>query len=196
MGYTTLNPSSLLLLVNPFQEWHHHLRDNGGIWCLHFSLNFPYWYIIQALEYIQFKQGSKKLNRLFVWFRVHPFQEWHDTFFSNTYYITLFLQLWIIKKGHLIILLPGTLIEKNSWNLLRKSHFSTLTDLNPGVGKPLDMLAIFFFNAIFIMLQKESFSQKYFWISCTGSKVLFCHNWKIAKMALLNGSTKSWIYVS
>ena len=33
---------------------------------------------------------------------------------------------------------------------------------------------------------KEVFQPKKFWISCTSSKVPFCQNWKIAKMALLN----------
>ena len=44
--------------------------------------------------------------------------------------------------------------------------------------------------AIFIMLQKNTFGQKFFWISCTGSKVPFWQKWKIAKMALLNPCMK------
>ena len=43
-----------------------------------------------------------------------------------------------------------------------------------------------FLNFIFIMLQRKSFGQKKFWIPRTGSKLSFCQNWKIAKLALLN----------
>jgi uncharacterized Fe-S radical SAM superfamily protein PflX len=32
--------------------------------------------------------------------------------------------------------------------------------------------------------------ETHFWISCTGSKLLFCQNWKIAKLALLNPCMK------
>ena len=45
---------------------------------------------------------------------------------------------------------------------MRKSQFSILTDLNPGFGRPWDMLAIFFVNAIFIMFQKKSFGKNSF----------------------------------
>ena len=38
---------------------------------------------------------------------------------------------------------------------MRKSQFSTLTDLNPGFGGPWDMLEIFFVNVIFIMLKSK-----------------------------------------
>ena len=40
------------------------------------------------------------------------------------------------------------------------SAIPTLTDLNPGFGEPRDMLVILLVNAIFITLQKKSFSQK------------------------------------
>ena len=43
---------------------------------------------------------------------------------------------------------------------MRKSQFSTLTNLNPGFGRPWDMLGIFFVKVIFITLQKKSFRQK------------------------------------
>ena len=75
---------------------------------------------------------------------------------------------------------------KSCESFLRKSQSSSLTDLNPGFGGPWDMLAIFFVNVIFIMLQIKSFGQKNFWISCTGSKVPFCQNLKIAKMIVKN----------
>ena len=79
---------------------------------------------------------------------------------------------------------------KSCESFLRKSQFSTLTYLNPGFGGPWDMLEIFFVNVIFITLQKKSFGQKKFWIPCAFSKVPFCQNWKIAKMALLNPCMK------
>ena len=40
------------------------------------------------------------------------------------------------------------------------------------------------------MLEKNTFGQKKFQISCTGSKVPFWKNRKIAKMALLNWCMK------
>ena len=64
--------------------------------------------------------------------------------------------------------------------------FCTFTDLNPGFGGPWNKLWIFLVNGTFIVPQKKSFGQKKFWISCTGSKVPFWQNEKIAKMALLN----------
>ena len=67
---------------------------------------------------------------------------------------------------------------------------SFLTDLNPEFGGPWGMLWVFFVNGTFIMPQKKSFGQKIFWISCTGSKVPFWQNGKIAKMALLNRCMK------
>ena len=62
----------------------------------------------------------------------------------------------------------------------RKSPFCTFSCINPGFGGPWGMLWIFFLNGTFIMLQKNTFGQKKFWISCTGSKVPFWKNWKIA----------------
>jgi hypothetical protein len=56
------------------------------------------------------------------------------------------------------------------------------------------MLWIFFLNGTFIMLQKNTFGQKKFRISCTSSKVPFWKNWKIAKMALLNRCMKFKIF--
>ena len=61
-------------------------------------------------------------------------------------------------------------------SFLRKSQLSTLTNLNPGFGGPWDILGIF------IMLQKKSFGQKNFWISWTGSKVLF---WQSLNLKML-----------
>ena len=79
---------------------------------------------------------------------------------------------------------------KSCESFLRKSQFSTLTYLNPGFGGPWDISGIFFVNVIFITLQKKSFGQKFFWIPCAGSKVQFCQNWKIAKMALFSPCMK------
>ena len=58
------------------------------------------------------------------------------------------------------------------------------------------MLWIFFLIAIFIMLLKNTFGQKKFWISCKGSKVPFWQNWKIAKVALLNPCKKFEFFFS
>ena len=68
-----------------------------------------------------------------------------------------------------------TEILKSCESFLRKSQFSTLTDLNPGFGRLWDMLGIYF---IFKMLQKKSFGQNNFWISCTISKVQFWVNFQ------------------
>jgi hypothetical protein len=94
---------------------------------------------------------------------------------------TIFLQLWIPKKGQLLILFLRLSKEPKLkrifyilWVFLRKSQFSTLNDLNPGFGIPRNMLAIFFVNVIFIMLQKKSFGQNNFWISCI-ARVQKCH---------------------
>ena len=83
---------------------------------------------------------------------------------------------------------------KSCESFLRKSQFSKMRYLNPGFGGPWDMLGIFFVNVIFITLQKKSFGQKNFWIPDMGSKVPFCQNWKIAKMALLNPCKKFKIF--
>ena len=72
---------------------------------------------------------------------------------------------------------------KSCESFLRKTQFSTLTDLNPGFGGSWDMLGIFFVKVIFITLQKKSFCRNIFWIPCTGSRVPFCQNWKIAKIS-------------
>ena len=76
----------------------------------------------------------------------------------------------------------------------RKSPFCTFSCINPGFGGTWDKLWIFFHVAIFLMLQKNAFGQKKIWISCTGSKVPFWQNWKIAKMALLNLCMKFKIF--
>ena len=54
---------------------------------------------------------------------------------------------------------------------------STLTELNPGFGRPWNMLRKKFLIAIFIMLQKNSFGQKIFWIlwSAFSAKMKNCH---------------------
>ena len=68
----------------------------------------------------------------------------------------------------------------------RKSPFCTLFCINPGFGRALGMLRKKNLTAIFIMLQKNAFGQKIFWISCPGSKVPFWQFFNFAKMALLN----------
>ena len=63
---------------------------------------------------------------------------------------------------------------KSCESFLRKSQFSKLRYLNPGFGRPWDMLGIFFVMFLFITLQKKSFGQKFFWIPYIGTKVPFC----------------------
>ena len=75
-------------------------------------------------------------------------------------------------------------------SFFRKSPFCTFSCINPGFGGPLDKLWKNFLVAIFIMLQKNAFGQKKFWISCTGSKVPFWQFFIFAKMALLNPCMK------
>ena len=72
----------------------------------------------------------------------------------------------------------------------RKSPFCTFSCINPGFGGPWDKLWLFFLVPIFIMLQKNAFGRKIFWISCTGSKVPFWQFFIFAKMALLNPCMK------
>ena len=72
----------------------------------------------------------------------------------------------------------------------RKSPFCTFSCINPGFGRPWDMLRKNFLIAIFIMVQKNTFGQKNFWISCTGSKLPLWQFFIFAKMALLNPCMK------
>ena len=53
------------------------------------------------------------------------------------------------------------------------------TDLNPWFVGPWDKVWIFFVNGTFIMPQKKSFGQIFFWISCTGTK---CHFGSMEKL--------------
>ena len=104
------------------------------------------------------------------------------------------------KKGTFQFCFPGLLgIHRNpKWkeflksreSFLKKVPICTLTDLNTGFGGPWNKLQIILVNGTFIMPQKKYFGQKKFWISCTGSKVPFWQNGKIAKMALLNPCMK------
>ena len=114
---------------------------------------------------------------------------------------TIFLQSWTPKKkGTLQFCFPGWLgIHRNpKWkeflrsreSFLKKVPMCTLTDLNPGFGGPWNKLQIILVNGTFIMPQKKSFGQKKFWISCTGSKVPFWQNVRIAKMAMDLGQSK------
>ena len=59
----------------------------------------------------------------------------------------------------------------------RKSPFCTFSCIKPGFGGPWVMIRKKILIAIFIMLQKNNFGQKKFWISCTGSKVPFWQKW-------------------
>ena len=72
----------------------------------------------------------------------------------------------------------------------RKSPFCTFYCKNPGFGGPWEELGIFFLIAIFLMLQKNTFGQFFFQISCTGSKVPFWQFFNFSKMALLNPGMK------
>ena len=76
----------------------------------------------------------------------------------------------------------------------RKSPFCTFSCINPGLGRPWDMLRKNFLIAIFIMLQKNAFGQKKFQILCTGSKVPFWLFFNFAKVALLNPCMKFEIF--
>ena len=129
-----------------------------------------------------------------------------DSFLDN-----LFVDFWMIfthflyrfldvkKTTHSQFSFPGlreihrNLKQEKNFNsresFFRKSPFCTFSWINPGFGGPWDKLWIFFLVAIFIMLQKNAFGQKKFWISCTGSKVPF---WQFFKHVL--GSAKSRIY--
>ena len=71
-----------------------------------------------------------------------------------------------------------------------KSPFCTFSCINPGFDGPWGMLWIFFLKGIFIMLQKNTFGQKKFHISCTCSKVPFWQFFNFSKMALLNRCMK------
>ena len=73
---------------------------------------------------------------------------------------------------------------KSRESFLKNVPICTLTDLNTGFGGPWNKLQIMLVKGTFIMPQKKSFGQKKIWISCTGSKLPFWQNVKIAKMAL------------
>ena len=104
------------------------------------------------------------------------------------------------KTSHFQFSVPGlryihrNLKQQKKFNshdgFFRKSPFCTFSSINPGFGGPWGMLWIYLLFDIFIMLQKNTFGQKKFQISYTGSKVPFWKNWKIAKMALLNRCMK------
>ena len=61
------------------------------------------------------------------------------------------------------------------WVLFEKISVFYVTDLNPGFGRPWDMLVIFFVNFIFIMLQKKSWPKEY---------LNFIHGFKSAILAI------------
>ena len=77
---------------------------------------------------------------------------------------------------------------KSCESFLRKSQFSTLTDLNPGFGGPLDMLGIFFVNVIYTTLQKKSFRHNFFWIAW----VQKCHFGNFSILAKWYFWTHAW----
>ena len=95
--------------------------------------------------------------------------------------------IYIERNGTLKFCFPGLLAIHRNPNckefsnccksFLRKSSVCNLTDLNPGFGKPWDMLWLFFGFGTFIMLQKESFGQKQF-----PSRVQKCHFGRIEKL--------------
>ena len=74
------------------------------------------------------------------------------------------------------------------WVLFEKSlYFDWPKSL---IWRTLEQVMNIFVYGTFIMNRKKSFGQMFFWISCTGSKVPFWQNVKIAKMALLNPCMK------
>ena len=120
-------------------------------------------------------------------------RKWKDTHF-------LYRILDSKKTSHFQFSVPGlweihrNLKQQKNFNshdgFFRKSPFCTFSCINPGFGGPWGMLWIFFLNGTFIMLQKNTFGQKKFWISCTGSKVPFWQFFIFAKMTLLNPCMK------
>ena len=64
----------------------------------------------------------------------------------------------------------------------RKSPFCTFSCIYSGIGRPWVMLRKKILIAIFIMLQKNTFGQQKFWISCTGSKVPIWQFFNFAKI--------------
>ena len=63
----------------------------------------------------------------------------------------------------------------------RKSPFCTFSCINPGFGRPWDMLRKKIFIAIFIMLQKNAFGQKKFEFNARVQKCHFGKNEKLPK---------------
>ena len=76
----------------------------------------------------------------------------------------------------------------------RKSPFCTFSCINPGFNGPWGMLWIFFLNGTFLLLQKNTFGQKKFQLSSTGSRVPFWQFFNFSKMALLNQCMKFEIF--
>jgi hypothetical protein len=83
---------------------------------------------------------------------------------------------WSLDTAHCFLQLWIGIHRNLNWKEFLKSQFSTLTDLNPEFGRPWDILVILFVNVIFIMFQKKSFDQNYFWI--------FMHGFKSAILAI------------
>ena len=72
-------------------------------------------------------------------------------------------------------------ILKSCESFLRKSLFSTLTCLNPGFGRPWDMLDIFFVNVNFLTLKKRLLDKKNFEFHAQVQKCHFGHFSILAK---------------
>ena len=112
---------------------------------------------------------------------------------------TVFLQLWISKKGTFQFCVSGLLgIHKNpNWkeflkcceSFLRQSSVCTLTYLNPGFGGPWDMLGIFFVNIKFITLHRSLLENFFFEFHVRVQK---CHFGNFSFLAKWHFWTRAW----
>ena len=141
-------------------------------WQSGISLSYPIcrdFYLINHVHSLHVSR-LKNISNILQWFFI---SSWAHCFFNNYEYPQK-------KRTPCFLVLLG--IHRNpNWkeylksceSFLRKSQFSTFkSDLDPGFVGPSEMLAIFLVNVIFIMLQRKSFGQIFFWFSCTGSKVV------------------------
>ena len=124
---------------------------------------------------------------------------------SDSFQITTLTTLYFYnnepsKNKHFLILLSS--LARNSqepklkrifeipWVLFEKSLSLYFDWPKSWIWRTLEKVMNIFCKWHFHNASKEVFWQKKFWISCTGSKVPFWQNGKIAKMALLNPCMK------
>ena len=92
-------------------------------------------------------KSPQNAYRIFEWYHFHQ---------SLRRPVTLYFYINTPSKKKHFLIFTGTQIKNNFWNLVRpfwkNLSFSTLADLNPGVGGPWDMFRIFVWNVIFIVL--------------------------------------------